>query len=470
MPVTELLDAIDGAPDGPDVVAFFDMDGTVLAGFTAFVFAQERLKRRDRADWGVAAMAVRYQLGFAKFEDLLRRSAEALAGTPVEEIDRLAATLFRTTIASLIYPEVRSLLAAHRKKGHRVVLLSAATTMQVAPIAADLGIDAVLCNQMEVADGHLTGDVLEPIIHGTGKVLAAESYALLEGLALADAYFYTDGAEDLPLLDIVGHPQPLNPDRKLGRAAARRGWRAESFDSRGLPTRSQVARTFLAQASIVPSVATGLFVGALNQDRQQAVNVMMSAWGDLSVALAGVALEVSGEEHLWSHRPAVFIFNHQSNFDGMLLMKLLRRDVTAVAKDELKHMPLVGAIFQYGGVVFIDRADHDRAIAAMSEAARRVQGGLSVIVAPEGTRQVTPRLGPFKKGAFRLALEAGVPIVPIVIHNSLDVLPRGGRVMRPARVRIDVLRPVSVDAWSLDALDDHIREVRELFLDTLEQS
>ena len=470
MAIPDLLAPIDLAADGPEVVAFFDMDGTVLAGFTAFVFAQERMKSPELADLGVAATAVRYQLGLATFEDLIRTSAAALAGTLTEEVDALATGLFRSTIGGLIYPEVRDLMLAHRRKGHRVVMLSAATTMQVAPVAADLGIDEVLCNQMEVVDGRLTGVVLDPIIYGEGKATAASSFASAAGLDLANAFFYTDGVEDLPLLEQVGHPQPLNPDKRLMRVAAQKGWTAATFDSRGRPTRSQVARTILAQASVLPAVTAGLIVGAVNRDRRQAVNLMMSAWGDLSVALAGASLEVNGEQHLWSHRPAVFTFNHQSNFDGILLMKLLRRDITAVAKEQLRHMPLVGPIFSFGDVIFIDRADHDGAVRKMAEAAERIKSGLSVVIAPEGTRQPSPRLGPFKKGAFHLAIEAGVPIVPIVIHNSLDVLPRGGRVMRRATVKIDVLPPVPVDGWSTETLENHIHSVRQLYLDTLGQA
>lgn len=471
MGIDDLLEAIEQAPEGDEVVAFFDMDGTVLSGFTAFVFAQERLKKPGRADLDVAAVALRFQLGSAAFDELITVSARALAGQPVAEAEQLSLRLFRSTIASLIYPESRSLMMAHRRRGHRVVLVSAATNLQVGPVAEDLGVDAVLCNQLEVDDsGRLTGGVVEPIVFGIGKTVAASGYAAAHGLDLAEAFFYSDGAEDLPLLAEVGHPQPLNPDRRLVREARRRGWSTPRFESRGRPTPGQLARTALAQTSVLPAVGAGLFAGAVGRDLRLGLNLAMSAWGDFSVALAGVKVEVAGEEHLWSQRPCVFVFNHQSNFDGLLLMKLLRRDVTAVAKKEVRALPVVGAVFQLGDVIFIDRADHDAAVAALSGAAEKVRGGLSVAIAPEGTRQPSPRLGTFKKGAFHLAHAAGVPVVPIVIHNSLDVLPRGTKVMRPATVRVDVLEPIDTAGWTTEAIGVHAEDVRRRFLDALDQA
>ncbi|MDH4115958.1 MAG: HAD-IB family hydrolase [Acidimicrobiia bacterium] len=465
-----LVDAILESEPGDSVVAFFDMDGTVLAGFTAFAFAQERMKRPERADLDVAAVALRFQLGNATFPELIAASARALAGSPVDDAERMAQKIFSSTVASSIYPEARALIAAHREMGHRIVLLSAATDLQVGPIADTLAADHVICNHLERSDGVLTGEVRSPIVYGKGKADAARMYASEHRLELARAWFYTDGVEDLPLLEEVGNPQPLNPDKKLTRAASDRGWTTPRFDSRGRPSAGQVARTVLAQSAIVPSMAAGLFTGAVTRDLRQGLDLAISAWGDFSVALAGVKVDLRGEENLWSHRPSVFVFNHQSNFDGLLLMKLLRRQITAVAKKELQHYPVLGAVFTLGDVIFIDRGDRDKAVAAMQEAAERIRAGLSVAVAPEGTRQPTPHLGQFKKGAFHLAMAARVPVVPIVIHNSLDVLPKGSRIMRPATVRVDVLDPVKTTRWTNNTLDRNVAKVRGMFLDALGQA
>src|SRR5439155_517770 len=166
--------------------------------------------------------------------------------------------------------------------------------------------------------------------------------------------------------------------------------------------------------------------------RRDMVNLAITTWGEFGTALAGVRLQVHGEEHLWSHRPAVFIFNHQSAIDMLLLCKLLRRDFVGVAKQEARRNPLFGPAFALAGTVFIDRFDRQRAIAALRPAIAALRAGTSLVIAPEGTRSPTPRHGPFKKGAFHMAMGAGVPIVPIVFRNALDALPKHGLVIRPA--------------------------------------
>ncbi|MDH3306116.1 MAG: HAD-IB family hydrolase [Acidimicrobiia bacterium] len=463
------LDPIRSAPEGPDIAAFFDMDGTLLAGFSAYVFAQDRLRTPDIRHLGILREALAYRMGRSTFESLLRASAKMLEGETVEQVEKQAERLFRRNIAGLIYPEARAIIAAHRARGHRLIMISAATQFQVAAVADDLGFDEVIGNRLEILDGQLTGEVLEPIIYGDAKAATAVEVAEEYGIDLAESFAYSDGGEDLPLLEGVGNPRPLNPDKHLAAESKRRGWETLDFESRGRPPLSFILRTAAANMSMVPAVGAGLLAGALNRDRRQALNLAMSTWGEFAVAISGVDVQIEGEDHLWSARPCVFLFNHQSNFDGLLLMKVLRKDVTAIAKQQLSHMPLVGPLFSFGGVVFIDRTDHEQAVNALQSAVNTIRDGLSIAIAPEGTRQPTPNLGPFKKGGFHLAMEAGVPIVPIIIHNSHDVLPRGGRVMRPTTVRVTVGSPIPTSHWKTKDLDTHISDVRELYLETLGQ-
>ena len=95
--------------------------------------------------------------------------------------------------------------------------------------------------------------------------------------------------------------------------------------------------------------------------------------------------------------------------------------------------------------------------------------GKSVLIAPEGTRTISPRLGPFKKGAFHLAMQAGVPVVPIVIHNAIDVAPKGEFVFRSATVDVDVLPPIDTSNWRARTMNKHVAEVRQQFLRVLKQ-
>jgi putative phosphoserine phosphatase/1-acylglycerol-3-phosphate O-acyltransferase len=208
-------------------------------------------------------------------------------------------------------------------------------------------------------------------------------------------------------------------------------------------------------------------VAIANRSRREGANVLSSAWPDLALALAGTELEVEGEEHLWSQRPAVFIFNHQSAVDTLLVAKLLRRDFTGIAKREIRRNPIFGPAFAFAGVVFIDRADTAKAIDALKPALTALSEGRSIAIAPEGTRSRTRRLGRFKKGAFHIAMQAGVPIVPIVFENALDVLPRGALVLRPANVRAIVLPPIDTRGWTREGLDAEIEKIRKLYLDVL---
>jgi putative phosphoserine phosphatase/1-acylglycerol-3-phosphate O-acyltransferase len=191
-------------------------------------------------------------------------------------------------------------------------------------------------------------------------------------------------------------------------------------------------------------------------------------WGDLATSLAGVDLRVEGEEHLWSHRPAVFIFNHQSGLDAPLMLKMVRRDATGVAKKEILNNPIFGPLFSAGGAVFVDRADSKKAIEALAPAVDALKQGLSLIIAPEGTRQKTPRLGRFKKGAFHMAMQAGVPIVPVVFRNVLDALPKDALVIHPAIVEAVVLPPIDTSSWTRETLDDEIEKIRNQYIEVME--
>jgi 1-acyl-sn-glycerol-3-phosphate acyltransferase len=219
---------------------------------------------------------------------------------------------------------------------------------------------------------------------------------------------------------------------------------------------------------VIPlGVLPGLGVWLATRNRRRAIDRTIEAWGDWGTRAAGIALEVTGAEHLRRPRPAVFLLNHQSGVDPILICALLRGGFTAVAKQEIRRNPFLGPAFALAGVTFVDREGGARAIADLEPALEALRRGLSLVVAPEGTRSRDAVIGPFKKGAFRLAMEAGVSLVPIVIHGAGNVLPRGARLMRAGRVRVEVLPPVSTDGWSRERLDDEIAKVRRLYLERL---
>ena len=214
----------------------------------------------------------------------------------------------------------------------------------------------------------------------------------------------------------------------------------------------------------------GLPLYALSRSRRDSINFSISLFAETASALIGLDLDVRGREHLWKHRPAIFMFNHQSNADMLIMASLIRRDIVGVGKRELKQLPVIGPLMGAAGVVFIDRSDRRAAIETMKPLVNAMRDERkSLVIAPEGTRAPTRKLGAFKKGGFHIAIESGVPIVPVVIHNSGDISPKGEKIFRSGTVHVDVLPAIDTSQWMVSTIDDHVAEVRNTFLRALGQ-
>ncbi len=474
LPHQEVVAEVMDLPDGPEIGAFFDFDGTVISGYSATAFMQEQVRRgtlsvRELVELFSAMSS--FGMGNMGFSAMMIATSQFLRGIREDAYINFGRELFESHIARLIYPESRALVQAHLKKGHTVAIISSATPYQVEPAAHDLGIDKVLCTRLEVDEkGNFTGAVIQPTCFGQGKVTAAESLAEEYGVDLDKSFFYSDSDDDIQLLERVGNPRPLNPNSRLMMIADRRGWPVRRFGSRGFTRPSDWLRSLMVPATFVGSFLAGLPIWALTGSRRDALNFSVSVFADTASALIGLNLKIRGEHHLWSHRPAVFVFNHQSNVDLVIIARLLRRDITGVGKREIRNMPIIGRVFEAAGVVLIDRRNTASAIEAMTPLvdAMRVEGR-SVCLSPEGTRAISPKLAEFKKGAFHLAMQAGVPMVPIVIHNSVDVQPKGDILYHPGTVEVEVLPPVDTSGWSAETIDEHVAEVRNMYLEALEQ-
>jgi len=469
----DLVRGIQEAPEGPRVAALFDVDGTLIAGYSALLFLKERLLRRQISFEEFREMAgamTQFALGNGGFSGMMVTAARYMKDFPEDQYAAFGEEMYATQIARRVYPEARALVRAHQARGHTVAILSSATPYQVEPLARDLGIHHVICSRYEVANGLFTGDVVRPLCFGEGKLRAAEELAGKSGFDLDQSYFYSDSSDDVELMHRVGNPCPLNPDGKLTRTAEREQWPIRRFNSRGRSGPGDYLKSAAAMLSIVPAGLAGLPIWALTGSRREGLNFATSLFADVSSALIGLKLVVRGEEHMWSQRPAVFVFNHQSKADVIIIARLMRRDIASVAKQEIKKNLLLGKTMELAGTVFVDRKDAKSAIRSMEPLidVMRKQGK-SVVMAPEGTRTLSPRLAPFKSGAFHLAMQAGVPMVPIVIHNSGDVAPKGEFVMRGATVEVDVLPPIDTSEWGVRTLRKHMRDVRQLFLQTLGQ-
>ena len=464
---------VDALPDGPQIAAFFDFDGTVIYGYSATTYLREQIKRGDVSPRQLVELTktmTNFGMGNMGFSAMMTVASQYLRGISEEDYLEFAEKLYSKHIAKLIYPESRALIEAHLKKGHTVALVTAATPYQVMPAARDLGIEHVKCTNLEIVDGKFTGAVVKPTCYGMGKVDAAEQVAEQYGADIEESFFYSDSDEDIQLLEFVGKPRPLNPNKRLRRIASGRGWPVQDFNSRGNASIFDYVKTAATQASMLTSFLAGIPIYALTGSMNKTRNFSTSLFADTACALTGIELDVDGEENAWANRPCVFVFNHQSQADVVILPALLRRDLAGIGKKEIGNVPILGKLMQIGGTVLIDRENSASALEAMKPLVDVLQKeGRSVCVAPEGTRSTSTTVGRFKKGAFHLAMQAGVPIVPIVIHNAIDVAPRGQYVFRPATVKVSVLPAVDTSDWKGSTMNQHVEYVRDMFLVALDQ-
>jgi putative phosphoserine phosphatase/1-acylglycerol-3-phosphate O-acyltransferase len=471
--LSNLLRQIADSESGPETCALFDFDGTLISGYSATAFLRDQIARGELSPADLVQLtqaATRFGIGSLGFSALMAVHAQYLAGRSEEAYIANSERLFRRAIAKLIYPEARQLIEAHRAKGHSIAIISSATPYQVLPAAKDLGVDNVYATDLEVVDGCFTGGVVTPTCFGEGKVAAAEAFTEAHKTSVDHCFFYSDSTDDIALLEAVGHPVVLNGSRQLRGIATEKHWPNADFGSRGTASSGEIVRSLAATGSLVGSFMMALPLYLLSGSRRDAVNFSISLFADTASALIGMELDVRGRENLWKNRPAIFMFNHQSNADMLVMASLIRRDIVGIGKRELKHLPIIGPLMGASGVVFIDRSNRQAAIDAMAPVLQTMEAERkSLVLAPEGTRAPTRKLGAFKKGGFHIAIQSGLPIIPVVIHNSGDISPKGDPVFRSGTVHVDVLPAIDTASWSVETIDDHVALVRNAFARTLGQ-
>ena len=206
---------------------------------------------------------------------------------------------------------------------------------------------------------------------------------------------------------------------------------------------------------VVSSVihAGGVLVAALVGVKRRPGGVYdwgASDWARDIIAAAGTPVELEGRERIPPHQPVVYASNHSSMFDIWALAAVLPGSVRFVAKQELVKVPLLGRAMLAAGHVAIDRFNRARAFEAYERAAAVIRGGISAVVFPEGTRSRSGELLSFKNAPFGLAIAAGVPVVPVYVHNTFEILPKGGIRLRPRPIRILVGEAIPTAGLSLD--------------------
>jgi HAD superfamily hydrolase (TIGR01490 family) len=216
--------------------AFFDLDRTLIKRSSVLALAGTFRRRGliSRLDLVKSAFwQVLFVLRGASAERV-RSAAEdgmkILKGFSVQEMQQLVGGAMESVLRPLVYEEPLRLVQQHRERGERVYIVSATLQEIVQHIADDLGFDGAIGSTCELVDGAYTGRTLRAA-HGVGKANALRALAAAEGLDLAESTAYSDSYSDVPFLEAVGHPIAANPDRKLRRIAAERGWPVVDFAS-----------------------------------------------------------------------------------------------------------------------------------------------------------------------------------------------------------------------------------------------
>lgn len=222
---------------------------------------------------------------------------------------------------------------------------------------------------------------------------------------------------------------------------------------------------FIAVATSLGSL-WGLFLRLIDSSGDK-VLVLARAWSGWVTRFAGVEIVVEMRGKLDPAQPYVFMANHASSLDIWTAFVAVPRPLRMIAKKQLGRIPLFGWVMRAGRFIFIDRANGVAARRSIDEAGRRIHDGDSVLVFPEGTRSRDGSLGPFKKGGFHLAFKAGVPIVPVALRGTRELMPRGSYLLRSGKVTAVIGEPIPTQGLSDEeraSLNERVRATVEAML------
>lgn len=470
-PLDRAIQRVMKGPKGPKIGAFFDYDGTLIDGYSAAAYFTDRIKRREMGGKELIdtlKLARKKDLSDAEFGDVIGKGILDWAGRTEDEMRALWQRLWLSSIGATTFPESWRLVEAHKRMGHTVAVASSATTYQIEPLAKEYGIEHIVATQAKIRNGKLTGGIVGKPTWGEGKADAVRAFADRHKIDLAKSYGYANGNEDIAFLKSVGVATAIQPKQQLEETAKESGWTILRFPLRKRGSPEAMARTVGAYAAMGATFLAGLGYHRATGNQRKTVDFVTQFAADSALRVLGVKVELVGEENLWAHRPCIFALNHQSKFDMFAMMYLVRRGFTGVAKAEARKVPGFGKFMEMAEVAFIDRSDSAKAIDALKPAVDRLKKGLSLCIAPEGTRSWTPKVGKFKKGPFHLAMQAGVPIVPVVFRNAGEIMGRNDQTMRAGTLQVAVLPPVDVSGWKVEEMEARIKDVRQLYVDTLD--
>ena len=191
-------------------------------------------------------------------------------------------------------------------------------------------------------------------------------------------------------------------------------------------------------------------------------------WSKLNSYLTPMFVTVEGKQHIDKNCSYVIISNHQSLYDIFLVYGWLGIDIKWVMKKELAKIPGIGFGSKKVGHIFLDRSNSRVALESLNEAKRKLVNGSSVVIFPEGTRSVDGKTGEFKKGAFKLALDLELPILPITITGTKDILPTDTLDLRPGKANMIIHEPIDIRNYSIASIRELMEKARQIISSPLD--
>ncbi len=258
--------------------AFFDLDKTIIAKSSTLAFTRPLFRAGflSRASLFKAGLAQAYYQMFGADHDQLERVREELGeltrGWSRDEVRRLVEETVEEVVSPLVYAEALAIIDEHARAGRRVVVISSSPIEIVVPLCRHLGLTDVIGTRPEVdAEGKYTG-AIDFYAYGPGKADAIRELAAAEGISLEDSFAYSDSVTDLPMLEAVGHPVAVNPDKELRDVATERDWQILEFE-REVTVRTRLATIprpvpIISGAAVATGLAAALTVWALRRTRR----------------------------------------------------------------------------------------------------------------------------------------------------------------------------------------------------------
>lgn len=185
-------------------------------------------------------------------------------------------------------------------------------------------------------------------------------------------------------------------------------------------------------------------------------------WSRLVCVFSLCPVKVIGKEKLNKNQSYIFVSNHQGSYDIFLIYGYIGQPIKWVMKQSLRKIPFVGIACEAAGFIFVDNSSPQAAAKTVRIAEEKLKGGSSIVIFPEGSRTSTGKMGKFKKGAYQMALDLKLPIVPITINGSYEVMPVGSKRLNPHRMELIIHDPIPVDATGVENIRDVAVKIREL--------